>query len=351
MSNHRLATGGSRGSIRRGFQAAALLILLGAAACNYPAAQTKPASDPSLEETRIALAVQATSLAMQVAQLTQQASIGAAPNPAADVLAVLPPAPAATLAPTLAPTQPAPTEAPPTAAPSPTPAAPEGSVTRAPFDPAVAYGSPGDQETFERTKGLFGTFSGVSNAWYGDGRFHITFTTRGLYVWSWSAVNAGDFYADIVIYNGDKCVDRDSTGMIFRGTRYWNDLYVDMGYVFGINCAGEYNMQATGPTAELLLGNTGVVWPIINGKYGDEGDGWKGNDKINTGPGAVNRIGVKGTGGEFSFFVNGSYVDRFNYASLPAGDRWANGDIGLYLKAGQRDNAAASFDDFSIWHR
>jgi hypothetical protein len=351
MRGHRLTTGGSRGIIPRAFHAAALLILLGAVACNYAPAQTNPTSDPSLDETRIALAVQGTSLANVVTQLTEQAPTATAPNLAGGTSAELLPAPASPLPPTPAPTQPAATEAPPTPAPSPTSAAPEGSVMRAPYDPAVAYGSPGEQENFEDTEGLFRTFSGVSNAWYADGLFHITFATRGLYVWSWSAVGAGNFYADIVIYNADECIDRDSAGMIFRGTRFWNGMYVDMGYLFGINCAGEYNMQATGPTGQLLLGNQGVVWPIINGTYGDEGQGWKRNDKINKGPGAVNRIGVKATGGEFSFYVNGNYVDRFNNASLPAGDRWSNGDIGLYLHSGQRDKSAVAFDDFSLWYR
>jgi hypothetical protein len=351
MRGSRLTSGGSRGIIPRATHASALLILVVAVACNYSSAPTNPTSDPSLEETRIALAVQGTSLANTVAQLTEQAPIGTEPNLAGGDPAESPPAPTLTLPPTLAPTQPAATDAPPTAAQSPTSAGPEGSVTRAPYDPAAAFGSPGEQENFEGTEGLFTTFSGVSNAWYADGRFHITFASRGLYVWSWSAVGAGNFYADVVIYNGDECIDRDSAGMVFRGTRYWKGMYVDMGYLFGINCAGEYNMQATGPTAQLLLGNQGVVWPIINGTYGDEGQGWKRNDKIAKGPGAVNRIGIMGTGGEFSFYVNGTYIDRFNYGTLPAGDRWSNGDIALYLHSGQKGKSAVSFDDFSLWYR
>src|SRR3989304_3387519 len=104
MRGHRLTTGGSRGIIPRAFYAAAPPILLGAVACNYAPAQTNPTSDPSLDETRIALAVQGTSLANVGTPLTEQSP---APNP------------------------------PPPAPPPPRPAAPDCFAMRAPFHPAV----------------------------------------------------------------------------------------------------------------------------------------------------------------------------------------------------------------------
>ena len=241
---------------------------------------------------------------------------------------------------------PAPTQAPPpTQAAAPTSAptqAPDGALVRAPWDPAYSWGAPHDYDDFEAGRGLFGDFSaGASRAWYGDdGRFHITFTSRGRHVWAWSFLNVSEFYADVIIFNGERCVDRDSAGMIFRGEQ----LPWDLGYMFGINCAGEYNIQATGGA-----GGGGVIWPIINGSYGPPGEGWKKHTAINTGPGAINRIGVWGDQDTFDFYINGQWVDQFSYFTLPAPDRWPSGQFALYLGTAQKDKASVSFDEFSVW--
>jgi len=325
-------------------------LVLALLACSVDLDDGGTSTDDSVQATMAALSVQQTAAALeatsqylssvqqQAAQATSVAATvaasGGAQGPAQQPNTV----PPNNAPPTSAP----PTAAPPTSAPVSVETAVPGSLTRAAWDPASDWGDPHNYDSFDDSKGLFGDFSaGASRAWYGDDdRFHLTFTTRGRSVWSWSFLSVNDFYADVVIFNGDECVSGDSAGIIYRG----DQLPWDLGYMFGINCGGEYNIQATGGA-----GSGGVIWPIINGTYGAAGAGWKRSDLIDTGPGAVNRVGVWGDGGQFDFYINGTWVDSFSYWTLPAVDRWPQGQFALYLGTGQKDKAAVSFEDFSVW--
>ncbi|MGD8760550.1 MAG: hypothetical protein PVJ07_09885, partial [Anaerolineales bacterium] len=86
----------------------------------------------------------------------------------------------------------------------------EGSMVRAAYDPAANWGAPDIHEDFEGTSGLFADVaSGAATSFYDGGAFHITFTSRGW--WTWYYGDAGlpsSFYADVVVINGDQCVDR-----------------------------------------------------------------------------------------------------------------------------------------------
>lgn len=234
----------------------------------------------------------------------------------------------------------------PTDTPQPQASSSSGSFERERWDPADGWGDPHDLDSFDSRDKLFGDFSaGASRAWYGDdGRLHLSFTTRSRYFWTWSFINANDYYVDVVAINGDKCADRDSAGILFRGGQFpW-----DLGYMFVINCGGSYNMMATGGA-----GGGGNVWPIINGIYETRGAGygWKNSSEINTGPGAVNRIGVRAAGGNFDLYINGVWVDQFSYWALPGVDRWPGGQFALILGTGQKNDATISYDDFSIWYQ
>ena len=114
-----------------------LLAALFAAGCNLQSI----GGDPALESTRVALDVQATMLAMQQASLTQQASS----QTEVDVTQSEPPAPAPPT-PEPQPEEPSPTATVETA-PSEIAKTPvEGSLTRAPYDPAATWRNPHDAE-------------------------------------------------------------------------------------------------------------------------------------------------------------------------------------------------------------
>ncbi len=298
----------------------AMLILV-SLACSLPS-ERKAAS---IEATQQALDVEATMLAFEKARLTQQTG-----------------SQAATLSTATNTSEP---EAEDTATSTDettedTSGAVEGSLVRAAFDPAYGWGDGHDRDHFDDAEGIFPSNSaGAANAWYGGGRYNITFTSRGLWTWYWSSIDAENFYVDVVIFNGDQCVPGDSAGMVFRG-----DKVDDRGLMFGISCGGEY-----------FIGKT--YWPPTDSPVCTWRGGWSldcdkremtSNALIQSGPGAINRLGIKGEGVEVNFYINGVWVDS---RMIPSG--WfesIHGQFALYLGTTQKLNASVSFDDFAVWY-
>jgi hypothetical protein len=307
-----------------------LLAALFAAGCNLQST----AVDPALESTRVALEVQSTVLAMQQTSLTQQASS----QTEVVVTQAEPPTPAP---PTPEPQaeEPLPTATIETA-PSEIANMPvEGSLTRADYDPATNWGNPHDAESFDGSKGLFPASSaGAANSWYANGRYHISFTSRGRWTWYWTFIEAGDFFADVVITNGDKCVNGDTAGMVFRG-----DSIQDYGIMFGISCGGDYFIGLT-----AIPGAEGVVCTFDNGNVDCVNRRLIHSEFIDTGPGSANRIGVMAKGGDLNFYINGRWVDSTSLGAFST--TFDRGNLALYLGSAQKPDAEVKFDDFSIWY-
>jgi hypothetical protein len=212
----------------------------------------------------------------------------------------------------------------------------EGSVERAPYDPAAGLGSPDVHDDFSGTNNEFelDNVSGVAHGWYQNGRYNITFPTRGWWTWYKGSTSLTNFYVDVVVYNGDQCADRDAGGLLHRYIQT-----VDLGFLFGVTCGGGYFIGVSGgagPAGVVCYHNPtdcSGMWEHPTSQY------------IDSGPGAANRIGVKALGQQITFYVNGHQVDS---RTFPAA--WVfSGNFALYLGAGQRDNASVSFDDLSIW--
>jgi hypothetical protein len=307
-----------------------LFMILAGLACTLPTG----GDTGSVDETQVALDVQATTLAIREAELNQQAGS----QPEAPPSQSEPPTPTATTQPAAPPPQAS------TVTPTPTVEAGtsvEGSLVRASYDPAADWGAGHDVENFDGTKGLFPASSaGAATSWYEDGRYHIRFGSRGRWTWYWTFLDPANFYADIVVINGDKCVSNDSAGMIFRG-----DSGFDYGYMFGITCGGEYFVGIT-----AVPGADGLVWSIENGIILIGERNYIQSDLIDTGPGAMNRIGVMAKGGDFDLYINGQWAGEFSYWGFPPVAQWAQGNVALYLGTAQKPDARVSFEDFSLWN-
>jgi hypothetical protein len=227
----------------------------------------------------------------------------------------------------------------------------EGSMVRASYDPAAGWGPPDVHEDFEGTSGLFTAVSGgAANSYYDDGAFHITFTTRGWWTWYFGDVGLRpSFYTDVVITNGDHCVDRDSAGLLLRG-----DQTADSGLLFGVTCKGGYYIGvSSGPGAggPICMFNASA-WNSLAGDFDCSGLPLHNmSEHIQAGPGAVNRIGVLGNGTSYEMYVNGRLVGRLqdNVTPIVLPPGWIGGHPALFLGAGQQDNSEVSFDDFSLW--
>ncbi len=301
-----------------------IFLFLASLACSLPTNQ----SSAGLEATQLALEVEATTLALQKAVLTQEAASQeeSAGPPEAE--------------------EPAPEEEPAEATPTATQEAleepseaVEGSLERASYDPAYGWGSGHDSDNFDASTGKFPSSSaGAATSWYGDGRYNITFTSRNRWTWYWSFIDAADFYADFLIFNGDQCVSGDTAGFVFRG-----DQVQDYGLMFGISCGGEYFIGFT-----AIPGSDGFVINFTEAgiEFGDRQ--LFHSDLIATDPGAVNRLGVMAKGTEIDFYINGKWVANRSVAMYaPA---LMHGHFALYLGTAQKPNASVSFDDFNIWY-
>jgi hypothetical protein len=234
-----------------------------------------------------------------------------------------------------------PDDQPPTITPSPTATESpwiEGSVERAPYDPAAGLGSPNIHDDFSGTNPEFelDNSSGVAHGWYQNGRYNITFPTRGWWTWYSGSAELTNFYIDVVVYNGDQCVDRDAAGLLYRFIQA-----ADMGFIFGVTCGGGYFLGVTGGP-----GPAGIVC-YYDGSAVDCSGMWDHptSEYIDPGPGAANRIGVRAVGQQITLYINGHQVD-----SMLFNPAWVfPGNFALYLGPGQADNASVSFDDLSIW--
>ena len=303
-----------------------VVLILASLACSLPSNQ----SSDSVQATQLALEVEATTLALEKAVLTQEAE--------SEEEAEAPPE-----ADEPAPEEEEPAEATPTSTeetPEESSEPVEGSVERASYDPAYGWGSGHDSDNFDGTQGKFPPSSaGAATAWYGDGRYNITFTSRNRWTWYWSFIDAADFYADFLIYNSDKCVPGDTAGFVFRG-----DKDQDYGLMFGISCGGDYFIGFTAvPGADGFVinfteaGISGGERILIH------------SDLIDTGPGAVNRLGVMARGDDINFYINGKWAASRSVAMYTP-LIFVHGHFALYLGTAQKPDASVSFDDFNIWY-
>ncbi len=234
----------------------------------------------------------------------------------------------------------------PTIAPSSTatsePTGMEGVFVRASYDPAANWGSPDMYDAFDGQDPLFYDRTHANSAcWYGtDGRYHITYTFSGKWVWYWGDPYGQNFYADVVVINSDHCVDDDSGGMIFRGR-----MDLDAGYLFGVTCSGAYFIGGS-----AMPGSTGPICWVGNGDEIDCNPGAATNsvvrsEYINAGPGAANRLGVLAELNHFTFYINGHQVESITRTTSMLHE----GFFALYLGTGQPSVSEVSFDDFSLW--
>lgn len=220
----------------------------------------------------------------------------------------------------------------------------EGSIVRASYDPAANWGPPDVHDDFSGDNPEFelDNAGGVARGWYTNGRFKITFPSRGWWTWYTGSTSVTNFYVDVVVYNGDQCADRDAAGLVYRYVQV-----IDLAFLFGVSCNGGYfsgisgGMGATGPVCQFIdnfptgpgdLDCTGM-WEHPTSQY------------IDSGPGAANRIGVLGEATQITLYVNGHQVATVD---IPSPLLYA-GNFGLYLGPAQADLGSVTFDDFSIW--
>ena len=142
--------------------------------------------------------------------------------------------------------------------------------------------------------------------------------------WSYSDVSSGNLYAEVSATNGD-CIGRDSMGMAVRV----DSATAAGGYSLEVSCDGAYRFRRHS----------------INGNPVELID-WTASSAINTGPGAINRIGIWGYQGRFRLFINNQEIDK----SWDTDYLFTFGTFALFTRASQTYDLTGTFDDFAYWN-
>jgi hypothetical protein len=159
-----------------------------------------------------------------------------------------------------------------------------------------------------------------------DGRLRVAdHLTDGILWWTTTALEASDFYAEIVA-RSSTCSGRDAYGM---GIRVGGEN-IDRGYTLEISCDGAWRVRKF------------IAFDEIPAILRD----WTDSDLINSGPDATNRIGILANGDQLFTFVNGELLDP-----VPVEDPdYTSGVPSLFTNASQTADLTVHFDDFRLWH-
>jgi hypothetical protein len=142
--------------------------------------------------------------------------------------------------------------------------------------------------------------------------------------WSYTFMQAGNTYIEVSTTNGD-CVGKDSVGLVVRV----DATVTPSGYAYEVSCDGSWRLRR-------FHGNDNPVQLVD----------WTPSNSINSGLGAVNRLGVWAYQGEFQLFANGYAVGEASDPNLA----YTIGFIALYVRASQTFDLTATFDDLAFWN-
>jgi serine/threonine protein kinase len=248
------------------------------------------------------------------------------PQPTATERQAVAPQPSATPEPTATPAPPTPTDT-----------ARRLTIPYTPT-PVVIYGTEDVRTLLDLESPDFYDYFDDTQAWFDydrpekaayqflNGRLHGTdYLPEELNTW-WSTYDrqSGNVYAEITSINGD-CVEKDSVGIAIRV----DTESVAGGYSFEISCDGHWRFRRhkiDGGSAELV--------------------GWVPSDHINTGRGAINRLGIWAYRNDFIFFVNGSQVGD----DVEPEYTHRYGTFAVFVRASRTFELRATFDDFAAWN-
>ena len=211
---------------------------------------------------------------------------------------------------------PVPTEVPPTETPLPTP-------TPLPIqgDPAILLGEPDGVDTFDSDANWTLFDNQCFKSEITDGKYLMTAKgLEGVICWEVSWPEIKDFYYEATLDMPEQCQPNDRFGLFFRAPDN------DRGYLYGLTCDGRYSMTMWDGEATTV-----IVEPTPS-------------EMINTGPDAVNRIGVVAYGGSYLLYANGEFLtEAQNYTFTQPGK------LGLFVRASTDQSFVVEYDNLGVW--
>jgi uncharacterized protein YraI len=227
----------------------------------------------------------------------------------------------ASVAATLAAQPPAPTQPPPPAAvPTEVPAAEPTPALEA-GDPALELGAPDGVDTFDSAVNFSPMVTKCFQTQITGGQFVMAANgVPGTYCWTISWPQIQDFYIETTAVMPDICTAGDQFGLLFRSPDS------SSGYLFGLNCAGEYSLKlVSGGSVTDLVAPTASEYILTNG-------------------GEINRLGVAAYGGDYQLYANGKYLNSASDYTYVV-----SGDLGYYVNAATATPFISRYEELKVW--
>ncbi len=197
---------------------------------------------------------------------------------------------------------------------TPTPQPPSG-------DPAVFLGDPDGQDDFKNANNWTLFDSECFKSEIDGGQYVMTAKgVQGMSCWEVSWPLLENFYLETEVQMPDTCDQQDRFGILFRAPDN------NRGYLYGLNCAGQYSLSKwDGQQTTLLAGPTS-------------------NSAITSESNKNNRIGVVASGPDYYLYANGEYLDHVQDATF-----LQPGKIGFFVNAATQNSFTVKFDNLKVW--
>ena len=193
------------------------------------------------------------------------------------------------------------------------------------YDPKVYLGD-SDWEDNMTEVGNWPLGTDLSSATYDKETLTIT-TLSDKFSWRIASTTAlGDAYVEATIKVGE-CSGADSYGIIFRVPE--NTAY-NRGYLFGINCKGEYSLRSW----DGMTGANGVMAYLQSPTE---------SSMINAGSNQTNRLGLMAVGDRLIMYINGEKMGEVS------DNMYSSGFFGIFIKRDKTEDLTIAIDDVNYW--
>ncbi|HTX80103.1 MAG TPA: family 16 glycoside hydrolase [Longilinea sp.] len=199
-------------------------------------------------------------------------------------------------------------------------------ATFAPDDPRYALGTPTWSDSMANSNNWPTGDNDYSSITFKNGEMLLTGLTTS-YGWrlSTTAGVLSNFYLEMTA-RFDSCNGTDSMGLFFRVP---DQAMADRGYLFGLQCNGQYYLKRWDATIDAPTGTMyNLSMPHATDAYL---------------PNELNRIGVLAAGNNIKLYINGVLVNEV------ANDVWTTGYFGVFVKGTETSNLLIHVTNVSYW--
>jgi len=190
-------------------------------------------------------------------------------------------------------------------------------------DPVISLGVPSFLDNFENGNNFYLYDDSQASYQVDDNRMILIAKKANNYeTWSLAWGELKNFYLEITGVFGENCSGKDRYGMIFRAPD------TTEGYLISISCDGSYRLSRWESDVE--------EYTTIKK--------WTSSPIINSGPGGVNRLGIKTNNSTLTGFVNGQQVFELTDSTF------TKGRFGLLVAAANTPGFTAYLTQAAYWN-